>query len=199
MRFFRRRTETPWWWLSFCDASLPPGSQFLGGCYVQAAEIGQALAISHALGINPGGEVAFAGPLEDKKLRKMVTASDRHRLLSKAEIEEPVMFHSDDDSFVTAEEALIGPEDGVINTMLKNQGCTCHPQFIIRTIPADNRSRILGYTENGDPVLVTMGEGTEGVLEHEEGCAHHRADPFAEAGEQRELHARFTPPLAEPE
>ena len=45
------------WWLSFADADLPEGSQFLGVAIVKARGIASAAQTAHRLGINPGGEV----------------------------------------------------------------------------------------------------------------------------------------------
>ena len=45
------------WWLSFVDAELPPGEQFLGVCIVEAETDLDAVRTTHSLGINPGGEV----------------------------------------------------------------------------------------------------------------------------------------------
>jgi len=50
------------WWLSFADGTLPRGSQFLGGVLIEAESFVDAIERSHALGINPGGEVKGAGP-----------------------------------------------------------------------------------------------------------------------------------------
>lgn len=47
----------PLWWLSFCDASRPEGSQFLGAAIVSGPDIAFACMNAHALGCNPGGEV----------------------------------------------------------------------------------------------------------------------------------------------
>ncbi|MFA4900880.1 MAG: hypothetical protein WC563_15285 [Brevundimonas sp.] len=44
-------------WLSFADGNLPTGSQFLGAVVVEAPSFLAAVAESHRLGINPGGEV----------------------------------------------------------------------------------------------------------------------------------------------
>lgn len=46
-----------WWWLSFADATLPKGTQFLGACIVRARGMVSAVSRAHVLGINPGGEV----------------------------------------------------------------------------------------------------------------------------------------------
>ncbi len=45
------------WWLSFCDGSLPKGSQFLGACIVPGCCLVDAIATAHLNGCNPGGEV----------------------------------------------------------------------------------------------------------------------------------------------
>ncbi len=50
-------TATDLFWLSFADPDLPKGTQFLGGCVVRATSFIEAVQVSHALGINPGGEV----------------------------------------------------------------------------------------------------------------------------------------------
>ncbi len=47
------------WWCSFCDPRKPRGEQFLGLCIVEAVDQISAVRVTHALGINPGGEVAF--------------------------------------------------------------------------------------------------------------------------------------------
>ena len=47
----------PLWWLSFCDGSLPKGSQFLGACIVPAANMADACREAWRRGCNPGGEV----------------------------------------------------------------------------------------------------------------------------------------------
>jgi hypothetical protein len=88
-------SEIGWWWLSFCDGSRPPGSQFLGVCIVDApapspddegrAALATAIVRAHALGINPGGEVqaSWLCPLSEPRLQREWT----HRLLSRAECE----------------------------------------------------------------------------------------------------------------
>lgn len=45
-------------YLSFADPNRPKGQQWLGGMYIEAADIRQALASSRTCG-NPGGEVMF--------------------------------------------------------------------------------------------------------------------------------------------
>src|SRR5205807_7468130 len=75
--------EPGWFYLSFVDPDRPEGDQFVGGCYLQVSEehrvpdeisallhprrrreldaselaMARALAESHRLGVNPGGEV----------------------------------------------------------------------------------------------------------------------------------------------
>lgn len=44
-------------WMSFGDASLPKGSQFLGGLLIEADDFHAALLKSHRLLLNPGGEI----------------------------------------------------------------------------------------------------------------------------------------------
>ncbi len=48
----------PLWWLSFCDATKPAGSQFLGLVLVRGVDMVQAVKVAHVLGINPGGQVS---------------------------------------------------------------------------------------------------------------------------------------------
>lgn len=45
------------YWLSFANGSLPKGSQFIGACMLEADSLMAAVLASHALGINPGGEI----------------------------------------------------------------------------------------------------------------------------------------------
>lgn len=46
-----------WWWLSFADPKRPKGSQFLGVAIVAACGFMHAVDKTHALKVNPGGEV----------------------------------------------------------------------------------------------------------------------------------------------
>lgn len=75
------------WWLSFCDADLPAGSQSLGVCIVEGFDIGWAAAEAHRLGCNPGGEVwGVEFPVE-----KEDWARERYpigKLMSRADIEQ---------------------------------------------------------------------------------------------------------------
>lgn len=72
-----------WWWLSFCDARLPKGLQFLGVALVEVASMDQVVPEAWRLGINPGGEVQFL------QLPSGVEPPPefRNRLLTKAEAE----------------------------------------------------------------------------------------------------------------
>lgn len=47
----------PFFWLSFCDGSLPEGSQFLGAAIINAASLPEAITASWLNGSNPGGEI----------------------------------------------------------------------------------------------------------------------------------------------
>jgi hypothetical protein len=51
---------TAWWWLSFAD-----DDGFRGVCIVEAMDMIAAVKLTHALGINPGGEVRGA-PFPDR-------------------------------------------------------------------------------------------------------------------------------------
>ncbi len=75
----------PLWWLSFCDADRPVGSQFLGACMVRAEGIVLACAEAHRLGINPGGEVQGFEALAERAA--MVPERWVGRLLTRAECE----------------------------------------------------------------------------------------------------------------
>lgn len=77
-----------YWWLSFCDAELPEGSQFLGAVIVDATDIVDGAKKAHALGINPGGEVQghSIDPSCDFIAARVIENKDR--LLQKLEIEE---------------------------------------------------------------------------------------------------------------
>jgi len=53
-----------WWWLSFVD---PRTGKWLGCTVVNAMDEFAAVKVSHALGVNPGGEVAFQKIVTDVK------------------------------------------------------------------------------------------------------------------------------------
>ena len=75
-----------WFYMSFCNADLPEGEQFLGGLYIRGATIKEALTRSHLLGLNPGGEVAFEGPLPGELVELNVPLEQRERLLTRKEL-----------------------------------------------------------------------------------------------------------------
>lgn len=75
-----------WFYMSFADSSLPTGTQFLGGCYVEADSLPEALTWTHAEGVNPGGEVQVH-ELPADAVEENVPVADRFRLLTRAEIE----------------------------------------------------------------------------------------------------------------
>ena len=80
----RETKPLAWWWLSFCDANLPKGTQFLGACIVRAHGMTDAILQSHRLGLNPGGEVLTV------QARDEFVPAEKYlgRLLSKADIAE---------------------------------------------------------------------------------------------------------------
>jgi hypothetical protein len=75
--------DDPLWWLSFCDPSLPEGTQFLGVVITQAPDFAAAVTRTHMAGVNPGGEVQGAGPLP----ARFIDPEWRDRLLTKDEAE----------------------------------------------------------------------------------------------------------------
>lgn len=46
-------------YLSFCDPTLPEGQRFIGATMVKATDERDAVSKTHRLGINPGGEIAL--------------------------------------------------------------------------------------------------------------------------------------------
>ncbi len=44
-------------WMSFCDPEAPKGNQFLGVIIVEGVDLRDAIFRTHALNINPGGEI----------------------------------------------------------------------------------------------------------------------------------------------
>lgn len=69
------------WWLSFTDPT------FLGGMFIEAPTMLAAVARSHMLGINPGGEVLAMGFRAEA-----VEPGWVNRLLTKAEAEDAPVF-----------------------------------------------------------------------------------------------------------
>jgi hypothetical protein len=81
------------WWLSFCDASLPAGTQFLGACIVEGGTSGDlkadlAVAIQNAwrLECNPGGEIKFQEVAPS--IEPHIKPKWRNRLLTRTECEQ---------------------------------------------------------------------------------------------------------------
>jgi hypothetical protein len=77
-----------WFYLSFADAALPEGEQFLGGVYVRGRTLEAAITRSHLLGINPGGGIKSMGPVSQEAIEQNVPEGDRERLLTREEVEE---------------------------------------------------------------------------------------------------------------
>lgn len=68
------------WWLSFADANLPEGTQFLGAAVVRATNMEEAVRRAHKVGINPGGEVQglevspdLVPKINDKWIERLLT------------------------------------------------------------------------------------------------------------------------------
>lgn len=70
-------------WLSFADPNLPAGSQFLGVVIVPLDDFELAVAWTHFLGLNPGGEV-MGYPIPPG-YEHQIDPADVGRLLSKTE------------------------------------------------------------------------------------------------------------------
>lgn len=77
-----------WFYFSFTDPDLPEGEQFLGGLYIDGADLADALTRSHGLGVNPGGQVAVVEiPAEaQEQMDANVPEDMRRRLLTKEEV-----------------------------------------------------------------------------------------------------------------
>ena len=85
-----------WFYFSFADSERPKGTQFLGGCYIEAppeaealdgpAMLWETIIKSHRLGINPGGEIKTVGPFPAELIEKTVPPANRERLLTREEI-----------------------------------------------------------------------------------------------------------------
>lgn len=75
-------TDEAWWYLSFAtDAG------FLGGLYIRADHGVDACVKAGILGLNPGGEVQFVGPIPDEALEAQVAVGNRYRLLTAEEVD----------------------------------------------------------------------------------------------------------------
>jgi hypothetical protein len=83
-----------WFYMSFADASLPEGQQFLGGCYVEADTLAAAITWTHVEGINPGGEIQCV-EVPAEGLEANVPPGNRFRLLAREEIETPALSEED--------------------------------------------------------------------------------------------------------
>src|SRR5260221_7432566 len=75
----------PLFWISFADADLPKGTQFLGAVVVEACCPLSAVQNSHDLGLNPGGEACLV-KIPDEYVRP--DAKWINRLLSRADVAE---------------------------------------------------------------------------------------------------------------
>lgn len=71
-----------WFYLSFASED-----GFLGACYVAGDDLMGAVRNSWTLGINPGGEVAAAGPIPQAAVDAHVPPAARDVLLSYSELE----------------------------------------------------------------------------------------------------------------
>lgn len=79
------------YWLSFADPARPTGQQFLGVAIVRARLPLEAVKVSHALGINPGGEVQMMPvvyepgilPIPDEYLERLLDRATIEELLVK--------------------------------------------------------------------------------------------------------------------
>ena len=80
---FEPAEDAPLWMMSFCDPDRPAGTQYLGGAVIQAPTLAAAITRSHVLKVNPGGEVATAGPLP----AAWIGPEWRDRLLTREEVE----------------------------------------------------------------------------------------------------------------
>ena len=77
------------WWLSFCDATRPKGTQLLGVVVTEAETMAGAIQRAWALEVNPGGEV-LSTPVSEEMipLLRQVGAGYIDRLLTRHEAEE---------------------------------------------------------------------------------------------------------------
>ena len=74
-------------WLSFADAGLPKGKQFLGGGLFKGDGVVSATVEAHRLKMNPGGQVLGWGPLRVDKLSD-AWRSKVGKLMNRAEIDD---------------------------------------------------------------------------------------------------------------
>src|ERR1700712_191901 len=73
-----------WWWLSFADETSKVGSRSLGIAIVQGRDDVSAVAMSHELGINPGGSILLASIAANR----LPAPENRNRLLSPGDARE---------------------------------------------------------------------------------------------------------------
>ncbi len=78
-----------WFWLSFADASLPEGTQFLGGAIVQAKDARATIVVAADAGCNPGGgvQIQYVAPNQPLPVYA-VLEKWRDRLLNREESEQ---------------------------------------------------------------------------------------------------------------
>ena len=79
--------ESDLYWLSFADANLPEGKQFLGVAIIQADTLEEAIVKSWKMQVNPGGEVVGHRIYYRPEAREIPFAYQR-RLLSKRDIDQ---------------------------------------------------------------------------------------------------------------
>ena len=70
-----------WWYFSFADED-----GFLGGVYAEGEPDLAAYAALGLMGLNPGGECQWIGPLPDDEMDRQVPSENRWRLLTKEEV-----------------------------------------------------------------------------------------------------------------
>ena len=85
--FLNAEGEPHFFWLSFCDTERPVGQQFLGATVVTASDVEEAVRAAWRLGINPGGEVAALGLVDDGSINADHLSFMLNSLRSKEEME----------------------------------------------------------------------------------------------------------------
>lgn len=74
-------------WLSFADSARATGDQLLGVTIVRADDMVSAIKVAHALGINPGGEVAGMW-VDPDRVKSLTFELPIERLLTPSEARE---------------------------------------------------------------------------------------------------------------